>query len=81
MGYLDYGQFKDKRRKFERTINELVDVDVIKPDFETRVIKEGRKIVNVEYRFFASESFRKKMMASNKRFTKNIKALELARED
>ena len=80
-GYLDYGKLKDKRRKFERTVKELIEVKIIKPEPEIRIIKEGRKIINVEYRFFASESFRKKMMASNKRFTQNIKTLELARED
>jgi hypothetical protein len=75
-GYLDYGQFKDKRRKFERTIDELINADVIKPDHEMRPVKDGRKIVNIEYRFWATESFRNKMKAGNKRLAHNLKMLQ-----
>jgi len=65
-GLLEKGDMKSRRRKVERALNELGDSDVIK-SYDMQPIKEGRKIIDIKYYLFASDSFIQEMKAANKR--------------
>lgn len=71
-GYLDSGDTQSKKRKMEKALDTLVNMDVIKSGYEVREKKEGKKILEIHYRVFATDRFKNKWKLNNTRI-KNIK--------
>ena len=78
-GFFKSGKTKDNRRKMERSISELIEKNIIKPSPQATFVydkNDKRKIIDISYRIFATESFGRKMRASNKRLKQHLQELE-----
>lgn len=69
-GLLQQGTPRDNRKKVINALETLVDKKVIK-SYVPEEKKEGRKIIDVKYTFYASTEFVKEQKAANKRTNDN----------
>lgn len=74
-GLLQQGLDKNNRKKLVRALDELVAIKVLRA-YEEDVRKEGRKIVDVKYKFFATSEFIGEQKAANKRSTDGQKRIK-----